>query len=398
MSRTTLIACLILFAVVVAAAQRANPPVPAARIPEVIHVDPARGNDRFPGSEERPKQTLSGAIALLPDPLPRTVTIKLSPGTYATTGTHDMPAETLVLMRRMPPGVSVYITGTATDPGKPSVLAWEGGEPMIDAREGDWRLQNIQIGSGSLRQRRGVMVAGPAVVTLENVTFRTRSLSDAGIYAHRGGTVLLRGAIRLNEHLHDQAPDESFSGIIATDHGLVRFAAREGASLDMGNGSLSASYYGCIRLGCATARITNWSEHSNLLAINNSGRIDLHNTRLTLNARKHQNTPIGLEHDGHTLGEGAHVTIESDNDMAIALQKASTFTCNDIELHGKYRHCIWASSGSMFVGRFLTDLGGLKATTGANINVEKIAGRFVGPALAEHCGTISLPDRNVFSE
>jgi len=115
-----------------------------------------------------------------------------------------------------------------------------------------------------------------------------------------------------------------------------------------------------------------------------------------LRARKKGNTPIGLEHDGHILGEGAHVTIEGANDMAIALQKASTFTCNDIELHGQFGRAVWASSGSMFVGRFLTDVGRVEATTGASINIEKINGKLIGPAVATHCGNISLPDRDVW--
>jgi hypothetical protein len=298
----------------------------------------------------------------------------------------------------MRPGVRVDIVGRRDDKGGATVLAWEGQDLMIDVREGEWRLEDVQIGSGSTSQRRGVMVTGPGLAGLKNVTFRTRSVTDAGIYADRGGKVLLYGAIRLNEHLHEQTGEESFCGIIATDHGLVQFAQRDGSSLDMGNGSLSASYYGCIRLGCETARITNWSEQSNNLAINNGGRIDLHNSKLVLRARQKRNTPIGLEHDGHILGEGAQVTIEGNNSMAIALQKASTFTCNDIELRGQFEYCIWASSGSMFVGRFLTDLGQIEATTGATVNIEAIKGKFAGPAVATRCGTISLPDRNVLSK
>lgn len=153
--------------------------------------------------------------------------------------------------------------------------------------------------------------------------------------------------------------------------------------MDIGNGSLSATYYGCISLGCETARITSWADQSNNLAINNSGRIDLHGTRVLLRARKKENTPIGLEDDGHILGEGARVTIEGANNMAIALQKASTFTCNDIELRGQFDSCLWASSGSMFVGRFLTDVGRVEATTGAGVHIEKINGRFLGPAVAD---------------
>jgi hypothetical protein len=269
---------------------------------------------------------------------------------------------------------------------------------MVDVREGDWWLENLHIGTFTKRQRRGVMVAGPGHVTLKNVTFRLRSISDAGIYAHRGGQVSLRGVIKLNEHLHDEAPDETFCGVIATDHGLVRFRQREGAALELGNGSLSASYYGCIRLGCETARITSWGEQSNNLAINNGGRIDLHNTTVRLRAQRRRNTPIGLEHDGHILGEDARVIIDGQNSMAIALQKASTFTCNDIDLRGRFEYCLWASSGSMFVGRFLGDVGRIEATTGANINIEKIHGELVGPVVARHAARISLPDRDVLPE
>ncbi len=405
MSRFALFLSLILILVVFTGAQRppATPGVrpvlqPKVEVPEVIHVDPTRGQDQNPGSEDRPKRSISAAIALLPDPLPRSVTIKLAPGTFKDTGGVDMPPGRLELMRRMRPGVRVDIVGRRDEKGGTTVLAWEGRDLLVDIREGQWRLEDVQIGSGSTSQRRGLMVAGPGLASLKNVTFRTRSISDAGIYADRGGKVLLYGAIRLNEHLHEQTGEETFCGIIATDHGLVQFAEREGSSLDIGNGSLSASYYGCIRLGCPTARITNWSEQSNNLAINNGGRIDLHGSNLVLRARNKRNTPIGLEHDGHILGEGAHVTIEGDNNMAIALQKASTFTCNDIELRGRFEYCIWASSGSMFVGRFLTDLGQIEATTGASVNVEAIKGKFAGPAIATRCGMISLPERNVFSK
>ncbi len=367
-------------------------------VPERIHVDAARGNDRNPGTRERPLKSISAAVALLPELLTRSATIEVVGGTYKSTGGHGMAGNCLELMRRMRPQVEVRIVGRPNRPGQKPTLAWEGGPAMIDVREGNWWLENVQIGSGSTRQRRGVMVAGPGHITLKNITFRTRSHSDAGIYAHRGGKVSLRGAIKLNEHLHDKAGDETFAGIIATDHGLVRFREREGASLEIGNGSLSAGYYGCIRLGCETARITSWGEQSNNLAINNGGRIDLHNTTTRLCAKKRRNTPIGLEHDGHILAEDAHIIIEGENEDAIALQKASTLTCNDIELRGLFRTTIWASSGSMFVGRFLTDVTRVHATTGASINIEAVDGQIIGPVSAEHCGVVSLPDRNVFSE
>jgi hypothetical protein len=371
---------------------------PGQAVPARIHVDGARGNDRNPGTRERPLKSISAAVALLPELLNRSVTIEVDGGSYSGTGGQDMADNCLELMRRMRPQVEVRIVGRPNRQGQRPTLAWEGGPAMVDVREGNWWLENVQVGSGSKRQRRGVMVAGPAHITLNNVTFRTRSHSDAGIYAHRGGKVSLRGVIRLNEHLHDRADDETFAGIIATDHGLVRFQEREGASLDIGNGSLSASYYGCIRLGCETARITSWGEQSNNLAINNGGRIDLHNTTTRLCAKQRRNTPIGLEHDGHILAEDAHIIIEGENEDAIALQKASTLTCNDIELRGLFRTTIWASSGSMFVGRFLTDVTRVHATTGASINIEAVAGQIIGPVSAEHCGVVSLPDRNVFSE
>lgn len=365
--------------------------------PENIYVDAARGRDSNSGSKDAPLATVSAAVGLLPDPLLRSVTIELAAGRYAVVG-DNMPTHALELAQRMRPGVTVKIVGQADADGHPPVLAWEGSELMVDVRDGDWRLENVQIGSGSTRQRRGVLVTGPGQVTLKNVTIRTCSQSDAGIYAQRGGLIVLRGAIKLNEHLHEQAGAETFCGIIATDHGIVRFAERSGASLDMGNGSLSASYYGRIRLDCETARITSWGEQSNNLAINNSGRIDLGDTTVTLRARQKRNTPIGLEHDGHILGEGAHVIIEGENDTAIALQKASTLTCNTLDLRGKFDTCLWASSGSMFVGRFVTDVGRIEATTGANLNIEQIDGKLLGPVVARRCATISLPDRNVTSD
>ncbi len=184
----------------------------------------------------------------------------------------------------------------------------------------------------------------------------------------------------INEQLHNKAENESFSGIIAEDHGLVMFAETQGASLDMGNGSLSASYYGVIRLGCETAKITSWGEQSNNLAINNGGRIDLHGTTTTLCARQKANTPIGLEHDGHILAEGAHIIIQGDNENAIVIQKSSTLTCNDIELRGTFKTAISAMSGSMFVGSFLGDIPGLSASTSATINIEEMkkGGKVVG--------------------
>lgn len=363
-----------------------------------LFVNGTEGSDDAAGDKQHPLNSLSAAIARLPDPLVHSATIEWVGGNYDSTGGRDMPSNCLELMRRMRPGARVSIVGVTNRAGEFPKMSWEGGAAMVDVREGDWWLENVQIGTGTKRQRRGVMATGPGCVTLKNVTSRTRSLSDAAIYAQRGGVVQLLGAITLNEHLHDQAGEETFAGIIATDHGLVRFAEQEGASLEIGNGSLSASYYGVIRLGCKTARITSWGEQSNCLAVNNSGRIDLHDSTVRLCARQKRNTPIGLEHDGHVLGEDAHVIIEGTNDNAIVLQKASTLTCNDIEIRGHCPNTLVASSGSMFVGQFKGDVAGVSATTGATINIEAVEGRIAGSVSATRGGVISLPGRNVFSD
>ncbi|TAH38445.1 MAG: hypothetical protein EYC70_03430 [Planctomycetota bacterium] len=368
---------------------------PRQDLPAALHVDPQRGDDGADGSERRPLASLSAAVARLPDPVPHSVTIRLGPGIYISTGGRDMPDRSLQLMRRMRPDAVVRFE--AADPQEPPVLAWNGENRMIEVLEGTWQFQNLQIGSFSTAQRRGLTVNGPAHVLLQDVAFRLRSNSDAGIWARYGGRVTLRGAIRLNEHLHDEAADESFCGILATEHGIIEFDQRAGASLELGNGNLAARGYGIIRLGCERARITCWTA-SNNLSIANGGRIDLRNTATTLRAALRNNTPIGLEHDGHILAEDAAITILGSNDSAIALQKASTFTCNDIRLAGDFECALWASSGSMFVGRFLSDIRRLEASTGAGIHVEKVEGAVIGPVVARSGGLVSLPDRVVRSD
>lgn len=360
--------------------------------PETIWVHASDGKDSYAGTERRPLRTPAAALALLPEPLLRDVTIELV-GEFEGTGGRDEAI--LELAHRMRPGVEVRFVGRRDANDEVPVFGWRRGRSMVDAREGTWRIENVRIGTGSKEQRRGVAVEGPAHVTLKDVTFRLRSHSDAGIRADRGGLVSLRGTIRLNEDLHDEAPEESFCGIVATDHGQIRFVERSGATLDLGNGSLSASYYGCIRLGCETARITSWGRQSNNLAVNNGGRIDLHETTTTLRAHVAENTPIGPEHDGHILAEDAHIRIEGKNDCAITLQKASTFTCKDIELAGEFRKSLWAMSASTFVGAFLTDVNQLEAHTGAGVHIEAIEGEVRGPLLVTSGGVISLPDRVV---
>lgn len=368
---------------------------PAATEEVVLYVDSGKGKDTAAGSKRRPLESLSAALAKLPSPLTESATIHLAAGTYTTTGEVGMPSKTLELMHAMRPSVKVTIAGPPK--GKPAVLGWKGERNMIDARTGAWHLRDLQVGTFDKAQRRGVTVRSPSHVTLENIVFRLRSHSDVGIRATDGGRVSLRGDIRLNEHLHDDAEgetegdaeDETFCGIIATDHGVVEFVEREGASLSLGNGSLSVSYYGSIRLGCAEARITSRTK-SNPFALANGGRIDVRNTNTTLRAVLRNNTPIGPEHDGHILAEDAHITIIGPNDSAIALQKASTFTCNDIELVGEFENTIWATSGSMFVGRFLGDVTKVQSKTGAQVLIEDLAGEFEGPAIVESGGLISV--------
>lgn len=364
---------------------------------EIIYVSPSLGSDQNQGDEDHPVRSMSEAISRIPDPLSQRMEIRLMPGVHTTTGSKHMPSGQLYLMRRMLPNVKVSIIGLKGKNGTVPCLDWQH-SPLIYVTEGDWWIENVQIARNSQKLRRGgITVNGPAHATLKNVTFRTRSHSGSAIHAQRGGKVSLRGHIRINEHLHDQAPEESFSCIIADDHGLVRFVERKGASLQMGNGSLSASYYGVIRLGCETARIISWSGQSNTLAINNGGRIDLHGTSATLCAKVETNTPIGLEHDGHILAEGAHITITGENGTAIVLQKASTLTCNDIELKGTFKNAIQAMSGSMFVGGFLGDITGLDVTTGASVNVAAIEGTVIGPVNVRKTGMLSLPNRIVTS-
>lgn len=361
-------------------------------VPTRLFVDARKGRDKQAGTERKPMRSLSSAISRLPDVVPHSVTIEVLGGDeYASTGGVGMPDESLVLMRRMPPGVTVQIVGRRDKEGQLPILAWEGAD-MVSACEGRWRLENLQLGSFSKRQRRGVAVSGTADVTLKDMVFRTRSLSDAAIHVSRGGFVGLRGTIGINEHLHDEEVEESFAGIIATSGGMVKFLEREGATLDMGNGSLSSSYYGSIRLGCETARITSWGRQSNNLAVNNGGRVDLHGTTVTLVAQVPENTPVGPEHDGHILGEDAHLILSGKNRNAIVLQKASTFTCNDVELRGEFTNSLVAMSGSMFVGRFLSDVTRVEAHTGATVHLVKVEGELHGPVIARRGGVVSLPD------
>jgi hypothetical protein len=368
-----------------------------------IYVDAVKGNDlRGRGTRAAPLESISAALARVPDPVIEDIRIHVAPGNYSTTGAHAMTSGTLELRRRMRPRKAVRIVGEKDGFTKPAdlgtvVFDWEiSGDyrHLVTVTEGSWHMENIQLGTRKPRQREGISVAGPGKLTLRNVRIHTRSFSGPALYAHRGGRIELAGTMELNEDLHDdRIEEESFAGIIAEDHGSVKFIERDGASLSLGNGSLSASYYGTIELGCQWARITSWGTQSNNIAVNNSGRVDLHGTQTTLVAQQSRNTPIGLEHDGHVLAEGAHIVIETKDDQnAIVLQKASTLFCNDIEVRGKPGAAIVAYSGSVFVGGFLGNLGKIAATTGASVHVTKCTGDVVGPLEATRSARITLPD------
>lgn len=372
----------------------ARPTLAPARddAPTELYVDAERGRDRNDGSERRPLRSISAALALLDARVEASVTIHLAAGTYDTTGGEGMPEGTLELARAMGPRVEVALVGPAE--GARPVLGWRPDKAMVAVTEGRWRLARVVLGTDSTAQRRGVVVEGPAVVTLEDVALRMRSNSGEGIWARYGGRAMLRGAIELNAHRHEEGGDETFIGLLASDHGLIAFDDAKGSTLSVGDGSLQARYYGQIRLGCESARITCWTD-SNCLGVNSGGRIDVRGTPLVLRAVEENNTPIGLEHDGHVLAEDAHVKIVGPNHAAIALQKESTFTCNDIELVGKFHRALWATSGSMFVGRFLGDVPGLQARTGASVHVERIGGELTGEPECDSGAVISLPDRVV---
>jgi hypothetical protein len=360
----------------------------------VLHVDPARGKDDAPGTSAKPLRSLSAALARLQEPLTSDVTLELAPGRYETTGGVGMPERSLQLDKRMANGAEVRIR-RAPGGDEPVVLAWKGERRTLEASSGRWRLEGLQIGSFEPDQVRGLYAHGPVEVRLLDVCFELRSRSDAALWAERGARIALSGAIRVNDRAFTgETPEDSYSGIVATDGGIVEFEDGERSSLVLGNGSLRTSYYGSIRLGCKTAELT-CRTRSNVLSIGNSGRIDLRNTRTTLQATDPANTLIGLEHDGHVLAEDAELHLRGKNESAIALQKASTLTCNDVHLEGEFATALWASSGSMFVGRFLGEVHGLEARTGAGIHVEALEGKLVGPVRAKSGGIVSLPERVV---
>ena len=357
--------------------------VPSAPpVAEEWSVDPVKGNDSAAGTPERPLKSISAALARVADEVGSTVTIRLKAGAHA--------GSPLVLRRRTAPGACVALVGE-----EGAILDWAG-EALITVLEGHWAISKVQIGTRRLNQRQGVVVEGPGLAIVRDVKIRTRSESGAGLLARRAGRIHLAGRIELNEDLHDKKPEaESFCRIMAEDHGTVQFIEREGASLSIGNGSLSAQYYGCVRLGCATARVTSWTM-SNVIGIGNSGRVDLHGTETRLKAGDPRNTCIGPEDDGHIMAEDTKLILESEgNGAAIVLQKTSSLYGTDIELRGTFKAAVIAMSGSTFSGVIKGEVRSIEATTGAHVSLQPGSAKPTGEVGVRFGATIVLPDGRV---
>ena len=308
-----------------------------------------------------------------------------------------MPDNQLVLRRSTDPGAYIHFRGDASSP---AVLDWHGAGNLVTVLKGHWRFENVQLGTRRKTQRQGfVAESSGALLDLHDVVIRTASYSGGGIVASRAGRVHLYGDILLNEDLHQVCEDkETYCGIRVTDHGTVKFMQREGALLSMGNGSLAASYYGVIRLGCEKAEITCWT-NSNNLAIGNSGRIDLHGTETLLRAMEPDNTLIGPEDDGHIMAENTHVVLESHgNRSAIYLQKSSTVFGGPFEFRGEFMNSVVTMSGSIFVGTVTGDVSTVYAITGSQIILEGGSTPPTGRIVAQLGGTVVLPSGDVVRE
>ena len=367
-----------------------------------------KGRDSARGTKSAPKATLGAALSLVPDPLTSTVTIRMAPGTYKTAGMRGGASRALQLEHRMKNSAQIRIMGTDgafAKPAKPGEvrLDWTdaNGRFLIRITEGTWTIENVQLGSRKKGQRRGIGVTGPAFLHLKNVRIRTRSIAAPGIYANRAGRIHLYGAIELNEDLHDGIKEkESWSSIVADDHGSIQFAgSRASSSLSIGNGNLCTQHYGRIGLGCKEAKITSWGTgQQNNLSISSSGRIDLHGTTTILYTKNPANTPLGFEDDGHLLGEGAHLIVHAEGCNGILLMKASRFFCYDIEYVGKPKYFVHSTSGSTFSGCFVgtQPVGLLYAEKGSDIIVLKAQSEITGPFVAKTLGRICLPDGREF--
>ena len=341
------------------------------------YIDPVLGNDAGAGTVAQPWKTVATVIEHLPEVVTDHVRVYLAPGVYTTTGGRVIPASTLVLDRRMRRAsdflidVSVYFIGTGTnfhglaEPG--AVLLNWGSTPLVHVLGGTWHFENVQIGNRTYPTTQQAVEAygTDSLVFLKDVRIHTGSQSGAGIVAGRGAEVRLAGAIELNEDLHETELANSFCGIVAMYQGAVR-CVDSGGTLSLGNGSLSAGYYGTVELGCATARITSWNRQANCLAVNNSGRIDLHGTGTTLVAKHVDNTLIGLEDDGHILAEGARIILQTGSlaPGKIVLQKTSTLYGGPMVIQGPRGVLFAIMSGSVLVGSAVGAIESVGADTG----------------------------------
>lgn len=80
-------------------------------VPPQLYVNGTDRGDSAIGDQQHPLKSLSAAIARLPDPLTRSMTIQWVAANETTTGGQDMSSVSLELMRRMRPGFRVTIVG-----------------------------------------------------------------------------------------------------------------------------------------------------------------------------------------------------------------------------------------------------------------------------------------------
>jgi hypothetical protein len=370
-----------------------------------IYVDPVRGRDMkgYGETQSQPFRSISAAVAVIPEHVQAPITIHLRPGCYRTTGGHGMPDNHLVLRRRTAPGCYIQLEGAGDEnvSKRPVLLDWLGA-PMVTVCQGRWRIEHVQLGNRDKKQREGFVAQGSeSLLDLVDVRIRTASHSGSGIQAERSGRIHLYGTIELNEDLHDECKDlETFSRIMATDHGRVKFMQSKGASLSIGNGGLGASYYGTVRLGCEAANVTSWAK-SHPLAIGNSGRIDLGGTDTQLSSMNPDGILVAAEDDGHILAENTHVVLQAGsegNASAICLQKASTLFGGPFDIRGRFRGTIVTMSGSTFVGQVVGNLGSADAYTGAHLCLQNGSGLPTRVAHARSGATIVLPTGEVLRE
>jgi len=370
-----------------------------------IYVDPVRGRDvkGHGETQSRPFRSISAAVAVIPEYVQTPTTIHLLQGRYSTTGGHGMPDNHLVLRRRTAPGCYIQLKGEGGENGsdRPAFLDWLGA-PMITVFQGRWRVERVQLGNRDKKQREGFVAQGSeSLLDLVDVRIRTASHSGSGILAERSGRIHLFGTIELNEDLHDECKDpETFSRIMARDHGRVKFMQSKGASLSIGNGGLGASYYGSVRLGCEAANIKSWAK-SHPLVIGNSGRIDLGGTKTQLSSMNPDGILIASEDDGHILAERTHVVLQAGpegNAGAICLQKASTLFGGPFDIRGKFRGTVVTMSGSTFVGKVVGEFGSADAYTGAHLCLQAGSSVPTRVAHARSGATIVLPTGEVLRE